>query len=148
MQRLRTAVRDWLKTISSYYVVKDFPGAGDADWEWWLSLRADPAYAHQLVDMNLVKVKKVEGVVHFVRAYSERTGRPLADIKIMDAGCGYGAYSCVLASLGCRLTGVDINQDLIETAEKRAAGFGIDTIEFLWGTYLISWRKRHRRPLT
>jgi len=133
MKRLKTAIRDWLKTISSYYVVRGFPGAGDANWQWWLAHRADPAYANQLADMNLVKVKKVEGVIHFVRAYSEITGRPLKDIRIMDAGCGYGAYACVLASLGCRLTGVDINQELIQTAEKRAAGFGINTLEFVKG---------------
>jgi len=133
MQQLRKTMRDWLKTISSFYVIRGFPGAGDAEWERWLTLRADPAYAHQLADMNLLKVKKVEGVVRSVRDYSDRVGRPLADIKIVDAGCGYGAYSCVLATIGCRVTGIDINQDLIQTAERRAAGFGIRLIEFFTG---------------
>ena len=126
-------MREWLKTISSFYVVRGFPGAGDADWRHWLTVRADPAYAHQLADMNLLKVKKVEGVVRYVRDYSDRVGRPIADLRILDAGCGYGAYSCVLATLGCKVTGVDINQDLIQTAERRAVGFGIQSVEFFTG---------------
>ena len=131
MGRFRKALREWLKTLSSFYVVRGFPGKGDASWHRWLERRADPAYAHQLSDMNLLKVKKVEGIVGFVRAYSERAGRSLPEMKILDAGCGYGAYSCVLATLGCRVTGIDMNPEMIQTAEKRAAGFGIQTIEFL-----------------
>jgi 2-polyprenyl-3-methyl-5-hydroxy-6-metoxy-1,4-benzoquinol methylase len=133
MERLKNTLRAWVKTLSSFYVVRGFPGEGDASWHRWLDRRADPAYAHQLSDMNLLKVKKVEGVVHFVRDYSGGAGRSLRELQILDAGCGYGAYACVLATLGCRVTGIDMNQELVRTAEKRAAGFGIRTIEFSTG---------------
>ena len=133
MERLKKTLRAWVKTFSSFYVVRGFPGEGDASWHHWLDRRADPAYAHQLSDMNLLKVKKVEGVVRFVRDYSERAEKSIRELQILDAGCGYGAYACVLATLGCRVTGIDMNQEMIQTAEKRAAGFGIQTIEFFRG---------------
>lgn len=85
----------------------------------------------------------------FVRYYAEqsltdRTANRLREIReklarihsrfyvdtldVLDVGCGPGELSFLFAESGHRVTGVDLNERLIEIARERAAerGFGID----------------------
>lgn len=51
---------------------------------------------------------------------------PRQSVRVLDAGCGYGALLCCFqqANLPVRYTGVDISPDLIELAELRyCSGF-------------------------
>ena len=41
--------------------------------------------------------------------------------RVLDAGCGYGYYSILLARKGAIVTGIDISEKMIELAEKNAA---------------------------
>src|SRR5215211_6135392 len=43
------------------------------------------------------------------------------DQTVLDAGCGEGYLSRILAARGARVTGVDLAPRLIELAEKKAA---------------------------
>jgi ubiquinone/menaquinone biosynthesis C-methylase UbiE len=47
---------------------------------------------------------------------------PKAGEKILDIGCGQGAFSCKLASLGVQVTGIDSSPKLIAIAKKRYSG--------------------------
>ncbi|GGG70312.1 class I SAM-dependent methyltransferase [Paenibacillus radicis (ex Gao et al. 2016)] len=40
--------------------------------------------------------------------------------KVLEAGCGTGRTACYLASLGCNVTAIDRNKDMIQKAINRA----------------------------
>ncbi|MWC30509.1 class I SAM-dependent methyltransferase [Paenibacillus sp. MMS18-CY102] len=40
--------------------------------------------------------------------------------KVLEAGCGTGRTACYLASLGCDVTAIDRNKDMIQKAVQRA----------------------------
>lgn len=40
--------------------------------------------------------------------------------KVLDAGCGHGHYSLLLAKKGAKVTGIDISEKMIELAKKDA----------------------------
>ena len=51
------------------------------------------------------------------------------DSHILDVGCGTGGNSVYLAKkYGCRVTGVDISELMVEQAKKRAAEEGLETL--------------------
>lgn len=55
-------------------------------------------------------------------------GRPLA---ILDAGCGTGYFSIILAKEGHNLTGIDFTPAMVEGAKKAAAEAGVQPQFFL-----------------
>lgn len=53
---------------------------------------------------------------------------------VLDAGCGDGVLSCLLAQRGVRVVGVDISEPNIEAAKRRAAEWGVsEQTEFTLG---------------
>mgnify|MGYP001386899604 CR=1 FL=1 len=46
--------------------------------------------------------------------------------EVLDAGCGEGYFSRVLAARGARVTGIDLSPRLIEIAQKKGPGRTID----------------------
>lgn len=50
----------------------------------------------------------------------------LSGAAVLDYGCGSGAFSRRLASLGARVSGVDISPELIGTARVRASQMGMN----------------------
>src|SRR3954464_8652778 len=46
--------------------------------------------------------------------------------RVLDLGCGEGAYARELARRGARVTGVDGSSKLIEVARQRASTAGLD----------------------
>ena len=60
----------------------------------------------------------------------------LADKRILDVGCGEGGNAALLATLGARVTGVDISPKSIEIARERARLNHIDDrTEFMCGPF-------------
>lgn len=53
-----------------------------------------------------------------------RTALPLEHAAILDAGCGTGSLSVVLAELGHNVTSIDISPEMIKRAEAKAAASG------------------------
>lgn len=50
---------------------------------------------------------------------------------VLDAGCGTGNFSLKLASTGCKVTGIDVSEDMLAIARHKAAKLGFDNIGFL-----------------
>jgi 2-polyprenyl-3-methyl-5-hydroxy-6-metoxy-1,4-benzoquinol methylase len=61
-----------------------------------------------------------------------RLAGDLAGLRILDVGCGEGENSLLLASLGAKVTGIDISPAAIELARERARLSGLsDSTEFI-----------------
>ncbi len=58
--------------------------------------------------------------------------RPLPGERILDLGCGTGNFSLKLAAAGAVVTGVDLSEEMLRVAEKRA-NQEQRTIDFLRG---------------
>ena len=48
--------------------------------------------------------------------------------SVLDLACGFGRHSLELAAKGCRVTGVDLNPDLIGEAVARLKGVTVEAL--------------------
>ena len=55
----------------------------------------------------------------------EQTVQPAPDAAILDVGCGRGRHSRILASRGYSVTGIDLSEQALETARRRAEREGL-----------------------
>lgn len=55
--------------------------------------------------------------------------KPTPGMKILDVGCGTGNFSIKLAEMGCKVTGIDKSEKMLEKARQKAKDRGLD-IEF------------------
>src|SRR5215212_2646051 len=63
----------------------------------------------------------IDGFMRRRAAWVREWGTPLRPgDRILELGCGDGALSCMLASEGFDVTGVDISRGMIEEARRRA----------------------------
>jgi ubiquinone biosynthesis O-methyltransferase len=51
-------------------------------------------------------------------------------MKVLDVGCGTGNFSIKLAKMGCSVTGIDISDNMLDIARKKAEEENLD-IQFL-----------------
>lgn len=59
----------------------------------------------------------------------ERLGRSLRlgpGARVLDAGCGTGQFALAFATLGCRVTGIDISPPMIDRARVHGGEVGLD----------------------
>jgi ubiquinone/menaquinone biosynthesis C-methylase UbiE len=73
--------------------------------------------------------------------FSQRMGEYLPGVlkelgvsprRLLDLACGEGTFAVAAAGLGCRVTGIDISEDMLAVARARARGAGVD-VEFVRG---------------
>ena len=75
----------------------------------WATEREN-VYAHR---------KRLRFIIGAIEALREERGKAPADLSILDVGCGTGIMVTLpLASLGYRITGIDIDRDSIETGRR------------------------------
>ncbi|MFW9991530.1 MAG: class I SAM-dependent methyltransferase [Candidatus Odinarchaeota archaeon] len=54
------------------------------------------------------------------------------NIHVLEVGCGTGITSCRLAKeFGFKVTGIDLSQDMVEGARKRAKNLEVDNVDFI-----------------
>jgi SAM-dependent methyltransferase len=81
-----------------------------------------------------------------IRVFLEEFSIHLADKKILDFGCGAGAFCLNLLRLGATdVAGVEVDAGLLEIAESRLSdyfrsGFSFTRIEYIDGTYHMPFR--------
>lgn len=56
----------------------------------------------------------------------ELTAEPESGARVLDVGCGRGRHSRILAARGYTVTGVDLSENAIRTARRRAVAEGVD----------------------
>jgi 2-polyprenyl-6-hydroxyphenyl methylase/3-demethylubiquinone-9 3-methyltransferase len=64
-------------------------------------------------------------VPYFKKVLEERYGRDVSQVYLLDIGCGGGVLTEEFASLGCRVTGIDISPRSIAIAQVHAARAGL-----------------------
>jgi glycosyltransferase involved in cell wall biosynthesis/2-polyprenyl-3-methyl-5-hydroxy-6-metoxy-1,4-benzoquinol methylase len=75
--------------------------------DWWAAEREN-VYAHR---------KRLRFIVDAIEALREERGKAPADLSLLDVGCGTGIMVTLpLASIGYRITGIDIDRDSVDTA--------------------------------
>ncbi len=52
--------------------------------------------------------------------------KPEEGMKVLDVGCGTGNFSIKLAKLGCKVVGIDISDEMLTIARKKAKGLDIE----------------------
>ncbi len=55
--------------------------------------------------------------------------KPTAGMKILDVGCGTGNFSIKLAEMGCKVVGIDVSDEMLDKARKKAKAKDLN-IEF------------------
>jgi SAM-dependent methyltransferase len=60
------------------------------------------------------------------RFWRERLGLPV-DVKIVEAGCGYGKFSLVMGLAGARVTLMDFNPSAVEAAREAHHSLGLSS---------------------
>ncbi len=66
---------------------------------------------------NLLQLKRLNLIVEQVLSYAQQ--KQSSQLKILELGCGIGAISFPLSSLGHRLVGIDIDPDSVSLCNSR-----------------------------
>lgn len=89
-----------------------------------VSLRLDPLAVQRYTSPRLKR--------RFNKEFRFRIMGSLEGKRVLDVGCGDGLNSVMLATMGARVTGVDISAKTIELARRRAEENGVaDRIDFI-----------------
>ena len=62
-------------------------------------------------------------------------------MRVLDLGCNTGSISFYMADRGCRVTGIDLAQNAIETAQRSATHLGIHNVDFMRLDFLQDWQE-------
>lgn len=90
--------------------------------EWW-NAKGKFAPLHRFNPARLTFLK--DSIVrHFNR--DARLAQPLADLTLLDIGCGGGLVAEPMARLGATVNGIDAGTATVEAARRHAQGMGLD----------------------
>lgn len=67
------------------------------------------------------------------RLILDRLPTHLADIRVLDAGCGPGSLAPVLAARGAQVVAIDLSTQLVELARRRTAAELLSSIDYRVG---------------
>ena len=79
---------------------------------------------------NFDRTRRPIGVAILLGCFAT-LGRPLAELVVLDAGCGTCSYSLELLPHVGRVEGVDVNVAMVERARRKAAAHRISPDRFL-----------------
>ncbi|MSO14280.1 bifunctional 2-polyprenyl-6-hydroxyphenol methylase/3-demethylubiquinol 3-O-methyltransferase UbiG [Rickettsiales endosymbiont of Trichoplax sp. H2] len=82
--------------------------------EWW----NESGKFKPLHDINPIRIKYIkENLINYFNI-KNTTSKPLANLKILDIGCGGGLLSVPMARLGADITGIDPSEKNIKIAKQ------------------------------
>ncbi len=72
--------------------------------------------------------KRLQFVHQALCEYVDSLGRSTSSLRVLELGCGTGRLAVPLASVAGSVDGVDIDQNALRTATKRARGAGLSNL--------------------
>lgn len=70
--------------------------------------------------------KKLRFILSAIEDYARQHGKPLAQVSVLEIGCGQGGVALPIASLGCPVTAFDVDADEVAVLNSRAGELGLD----------------------
>jgi 2-polyprenyl-3-methyl-5-hydroxy-6-metoxy-1,4-benzoquinol methylase len=70
--------------------------------------------------------KKLRFILNAIDQFTRDRGRELAEVSILEIGCGQGGVALPIARLGCRITAFDVDADEVAVLNSRAKDLGLD----------------------
>ena len=64
---------------------------------------------------------------------------PAQGLHILDAGCGTGNFSIKLCKMGCKVTGIDISEDMLAIARNKVRQGGLNAIFYKMDIYHLNF---------
>ena len=87
----------------------------------------------QIENISSSKYQTIEAIGEAWKALISRHLDLPKDARVLDAGCGNGFLSILLAQMGWQVTALDQSQTAIQKAKENAETFGVsDRIDFCW----------------
>ncbi len=77
--------------------------------------------------------KKLHFIYAQIKQYSEKNNKDIADLKILEAGCGDGGITLPLISLGCKIRSFDIDEKSVKNIQNIIRHNNIKNIEVSTG---------------
>lgn len=111
-------------TVDSAEVAK-FSGLAGTWWD-----PTGPMAPLHALNAARVRYLRDQACAHFGR--DAKAARPLAELRVLDVGCGAGLLTEPLTRLGASVTGVDASAEAIAAARRHAEGGGL-TIDYRVG---------------
>lgn len=65
--------------------------------------------------------KKLRFILNAIDQFTRDRGRELAEVSILEIGCGQGGVALPIARLGCRITAFDVDADEVAVLNSRAS---------------------------
>jgi ubiquinone/menaquinone biosynthesis C-methylase UbiE len=72
-------------------------------------------------------------------ALAFRLFKPVGDMDILDVGCGTGNFTIKLAKMGCKVTGIDISDGMLNIAEEKAKELKLDAKFHIMDVYKLEF---------
>lgn len=70
--------------------------------------------------------KKLRFIIRAIEDYARHHGKQLAQVSVLEIGCGQGGVALPIASLGCPVTAFDVDPDEVAVLNSRAKELGLD----------------------
>ncbi len=70
--------------------------------------------------------KKLRFILSAIENYARQHAKQLAEVSVLEVGCGQGGVALPIASLGCPVTAFDVDPDEVAVLNSRAKELGLN----------------------
>lgn len=116
IKKIKNHTKIWQKESLAYYFKK------------WKSKLPEVVCRSTKYHLEPAGYTKIKFILNSIKTF---LNLQLKSLRVLDIGCGNGNISFALAALKCNVTGVDIDDDLVERLKRKSKNLGISHLNFL-----------------